>query len=86
MQNVQLYLGIVVFFGGSLWLIVTIGRARYERLAVAQSATNLARAVDRGTHRAAHRSDTKPYSDRAAGNHRADTDSDGHGHADGGTK
>lgn len=51
MQNVQLYLGIVLFFGGTIWLIVSVGRARYERLAVAQSASNLVRAVDRRANR-----------------------------------
>lgn len=83
MQNVQLYLGIFLLFGGSIWLIVAAGRARFERLAVAQSANNLVRAVDR---RANHRADTKPYSYAAAGNHRADTTTYGHCDGNGGTE
>lgn len=84
MPNAQFLIGLILFFGGSLWLIVSIGRARYERLALAQSADNLARSADRRTNSGAH---AKPYghSFRAAAR-RAHTTTNGDGHADGGTK
>lgn len=70
MQNVQFYIGLVVFFAGSVWAVLAFGRSILERRAIRAGVTaNFGLANDR--HAAAkHRAATVRVSESFTVRHR----------------